>query len=120
VAGFTVSGDPDEVDRAFADADRAFEEAGAKAPPRRITSFWYAIGEDGARRLHDYAYAYLKVFGDAPARALAATARVHSEDVLLATLDALEACGCQELLLVPTSTDVALLERTVSLLERRG
>ncbi len=119
VAGFSISGDPRSVAEAFHAADVAWESAGATSKPRRVTGFWYALGEDAEARLRQYVYDYLKVFGEAPARGLAQAARVHSDDAFRKAVDAIEALGCDELLLVPTSSEVSELERTTALIERR-
>jgi alkanesulfonate monooxygenase SsuD/methylene tetrahydromethanopterin reductase-like flavin-dependent oxidoreductase (luciferase family) len=120
VAGFSLAGDPEEVGRAFEAADAAWREMGRSERPRRVTGFWYALGEGAGERLRAYARAYLGIFGEAAARAVAETLRVDSAERLCDTLDEVEARGCDELILVPTSPDPAELDRTVDALARRG
>jgi alkanesulfonate monooxygenase SsuD/methylene tetrahydromethanopterin reductase-like flavin-dependent oxidoreductase (luciferase family) len=120
VAGFSMGGDPEQVGRAFDAADAAWQEAGRSERPRRITSFWYALGEGARGRLRAYAQDYLRIFGEAAARALAETPRVDSADALRDTVDEIEGRGCDELILVPTTADPAELDRTIEALARRG
>lgn len=111
VAGFSTSGAPEDVARAFEAVREAWREAGAR-PPRLVTGFWYALGADAEERLRRYAHAYLRVFGEAPARKLAERCRVHGADRLREAVDAVRQLGADELILVPTSADPAELERT--------
>jgi alkanesulfonate monooxygenase SsuD/methylene tetrahydromethanopterin reductase-like flavin-dependent oxidoreductase (luciferase family) len=116
IVGFSMDGDADEIARGFEAAEAAWREAGRAGRPRRVTSFWYALGEGAKRRLETYAYDYLRIFGDRPARALAGRTRVHSGAVLRETMAALEEAGCDELILVPTSADPSELARTIEVL----
>jgi alkanesulfonate monooxygenase SsuD/methylene tetrahydromethanopterin reductase-like flavin-dependent oxidoreductase (luciferase family) len=116
VAGFATAGDPSEVANAFEVVRSAWKDAGHDAPPRLVTGFWYALGDDAAPRLERYAYEYLRIFGEAPARALAARCRIHSVERFRACVDAIRELGADELILVPTTTDPAELDRTVDAL----
>jgi len=115
VAGFSTSGDPEDVARAFAAVREVWREAGA-APPRLVTGFWYALGADAEARLERYAFRYLRVFGEKPARALASRCRVHGVARLRETLAAVRDLGADEVVLVPTRADPAELERTLDAL----
>jgi alkanesulfonate monooxygenase SsuD/methylene tetrahydromethanopterin reductase-like flavin-dependent oxidoreductase (luciferase family) len=116
VAGFSMSGDPEEVRRSFEGARAAWEDAGRETPPRRVSGFWYALGDGAQERLQRYVFEYLEIFGEAPARALAEGARIHSREAFRDAVAAIRESGCEELILVPTSTDPAELERTVDAL----
>lgn len=117
VAGFSMSGDPAEVERAFAAADEAWQAAGQSDRPRRVTGFWYALGDGAPERLERYGFDYLKVFGEAPARSIASTLRVSSTEIFRETVAAIREQGCDELILVPTSADPRELDRTLDALE---
>jgi alkanesulfonate monooxygenase SsuD/methylene tetrahydromethanopterin reductase-like flavin-dependent oxidoreductase (luciferase family) len=116
VSGFSVSGDPDEISRAFEAAGAAWRDAGRDERPRRVTGFWYALGEGAKQRLEGYVYDYLRIFGEGPARALARRMRIHSAEAFRDAVAAIEAVGCDELILVPTSSDPSELERTIEVL----
>jgi len=113
VVGFSLGPDPAELARVFEGAEAAWAEAGRPGPPRRVTSFWYALGGDGAARLAAYAERYLRVFGAAPASALARRCRAAGAAALREALAAARDAGADEVLLVPTSADLAELERTL-------
>lgn len=117
VAGFSISGDAAEVGRAFDAADQAWREAGRDASPRRVTSFWYALGTGAHDRLQRYAFDYLRVFGEPLARKMAEQVRIDSVAAFREAVAAIEAAGCDELLLVPTSSDPAELDRTLAALD---
>ena len=116
VDGFSMSGDGTEAASAFAAADLAWQEAGREARPHRVTGFWYALGDGAKDRLQGYVFDYLRIFGDAAARARAANARIDSVGAFRHAVKAIEAAGCDELLLVPTSGDPAELDRTLEAL----
>ena len=114
--GFSMGGDPVEVASGFAAAEAAWQDAGRDRPPRRISSFWYALGDGAEDRVRSYAFDYLRIFGDAVARMLADRMRIFSVEAFREAVRAIEADGCEELLLVPTTSDPAELDRTVDAL----
>jgi alkanesulfonate monooxygenase SsuD/methylene tetrahydromethanopterin reductase-like flavin-dependent oxidoreductase (luciferase family) len=115
VAGFSLGPDPTEVGAGFRLAERLGREAGRASPPRRVTSFWYALGPDAEERLRVYAVRYLAVFGERPARALAARCGAAGAAALRERLAALRDVGADEVLLVPTSREIDELECTLDL-----
>jgi alkanesulfonate monooxygenase SsuD/methylene tetrahydromethanopterin reductase-like flavin-dependent oxidoreductase (luciferase family) len=114
VAGFSLGPDPGEVAAGFRLAERLWREAGRPAP-RRVTSFWYALGPDAEERLRAYAVRYLAVFGERPAHALAARCGAAGLAAVRERLAALRDAGADEVLLVPTSKGLDELERTLDL-----
>jgi alkanesulfonate monooxygenase SsuD/methylene tetrahydromethanopterin reductase-like flavin-dependent oxidoreductase (luciferase family) len=90
----------------------AWKDAGRDAAPHISASLWYALGAGAAERLRDYAYSYLKIFGPGIAGAMADAAAASSPAALREAYQAVEAAGCDELFLVPTTTDVTELDRT--------
>jgi alkanesulfonate monooxygenase SsuD/methylene tetrahydromethanopterin reductase-like flavin-dependent oxidoreductase (luciferase family) len=104
------------VDAAVAGAtfDRiraAWRAAGRDDAPHVSTSLWFALGPGAEDRLRRYAYDYLRNIDDGVARALAARASCHTPGALATAVEALEALGCDELFLVPTTVDVAQVDR---------
>jgi alkanesulfonate monooxygenase SsuD/methylene tetrahydromethanopterin reductase-like flavin-dependent oxidoreductase (luciferase family) len=113
VVGFSLGPDPAELAATFERAGRAWSEAQRREPPRRVTSFWYALAPDGPARLAAYAERYLRIFGATPARALAGRCRAAGAPALRDALAAARDAGADEVLLVPTCADLAELERTL-------
>lgn len=110
VTGFLLDPLGEDVNSTFAKVEQAWQRAGRDDPPRHITSFWYAIGDDGPARLAAYAHRYLGIFGDELATAMAASCSAHSVSAVRDAVRRLEDAGCDELLLVPTSADPAELD----------
>ncbi len=120
IAGFSLGPDAAETADLFGRADQAWAEAGRPDRPWHATSFWYALGGDAAPRLDAYARRYLGVFGEAPAQAMAARCRAAGSEALGDALLSLREAGADEVILVPTSTSLADLDATGSLLARLG
>ena len=97
---------------AFGRIRDAWTAAGRTEAPHISASLWYALGDGAADRLSGYVYDYMRIFGeDLGARWRRWWPRTPPEALrdAVATLDEL---GCDELFLVPTTTDVAELDRT--------
>jgi alkanesulfonate monooxygenase SsuD/methylene tetrahydromethanopterin reductase-like flavin-dependent oxidoreductase (luciferase family) len=90
----------------------AWKDAGRDEAPHISASLWYALGDGAAERLHDYAYTYLKIFGPDIAEMMAGACTASSPAALREAMAAAEAAGCDEMFLVPTTTDVTELDRT--------
>jgi alkanesulfonate monooxygenase SsuD/methylene tetrahydromethanopterin reductase-like flavin-dependent oxidoreductase (luciferase family) len=90
----------------------AWQAAGRDTPPHFSASLWYALGPDAEQQLGDYVFNYLKIFSEGFARHMAESAPVHNATALRAAVDAAWAAGCDELFLVPTTTDPDELTRT--------
>jgi alkanesulfonate monooxygenase SsuD/methylene tetrahydromethanopterin reductase-like flavin-dependent oxidoreductase (luciferase family) len=113
LAGFSLGPGAEELDRVFRSAEQAWRDAGREKPPHLATSFWYALGDDAASRLGEYAARYLGVFGEGPARALASQCRAAGQAALRESLTLARDAGADEVILVPTSADPDELERTL-------
>ena len=120
VMGFAMTGDPAEAAKSFAAVDAAWQQAQRRDRAPRISGFWYGLGPGAEPRLRSYVFDYLRIIGEPGARAVAAAQRVHTVDAFHASLDAIEAQGCDELFLVPSSADPEELERTCEALAARG
>jgi alkanesulfonate monooxygenase SsuD/methylene tetrahydromethanopterin reductase-like flavin-dependent oxidoreductase (luciferase family) len=112
-AGFSLGPDPAEMERGFRSVERAWRSAGRTDEPYLATSFWYALGPRAGEQLRAYAERYLRVFGEAPAAALAKRCTCAGETALKEALRAARGAGADEVILVPTSADPAELERTL-------
>jgi sirohydrochlorin ferrochelatase len=107
------------VDATFRLAEEAWLAAGRAEPPWLSTSSWFALGDDSEERLAAYAYNYLSNFGDKAARALSKLCRLSDAGAIREALAALEDTGCNEVVLVPTTTDIAELDRLLAVLGSR-
>ena len=117
--GGTVFGiDADAVTASFDRVRAAWSDAGRSDPPHLSVSLWYALGDGAADRLRDYGYAYMRIMGEELASAMAGGLSAHTPDALAEAVGTLEELGCDELFLVPTTADVAELDRTRDALAR--
>ena len=101
--GWIMGGGPADQFAALVPAlERAWEEAGRSGKPRKLSLAYFALGgsarEDADSYLKHY-YAWLGAFADQ----IAAGAAV-GEEAVRETVAAFEAAGCDELILVPTSS----------------
>ena len=113
---FSMSGDPAQIRNMFDLAERAWAEAGRSAPPRRVAGFWYSLADDAPRKLHDYVYQYLEVFGEASAQAIAKTMKCHDAEAIADSAEKIAALGCDELILSPASADLDEISRLTELI----
>jgi hypothetical protein len=113
--GFTLGPNTDDHDAAFGAIRDAWAEAGRTEPPRLSTSFWYSLDENAADALQAYAYRYLEVFGHDGAEMMASMTTAAGIDAVADGLARLEAAGCDEVYLVPTSTDPSQLAEVAAL-----
>lgn len=111
--GSTVFGiDPVAAGAAFERVREAWSDAGRTDPPHISASLWYALGDGAADRLRSYGHDYMRIFGDDLATAMAAMLTTSTPEALRDAVATLDDLGCDELFLVPTTTDVAELDRT--------
>ncbi|GJM38602.1 MAG: hypothetical protein DHS20C19_19690 [Acidimicrobiales bacterium] len=103
--GFTLGPNTDDHAATFAAVHDAWSAEGRTDAPRVSTSFFYSLDPDAERVLHDYAYRYLQVFGHEAAEMMASMTTAAGPDALADALDRLDAAGCDEVYLVPTTTD---------------
>jgi alkanesulfonate monooxygenase SsuD/methylene tetrahydromethanopterin reductase-like flavin-dependent oxidoreductase (luciferase family) len=116
---FSMNGDAGHTRHMLGSAIESWQAAGRKAGPRKVGGFWCSLADDADRRLKDYVHQYLAVFGDAPARSIAATMTRSKRDAILEAIDGLESAGCDEIFLVPATADLAEIDRLGELLARR-
>lgn len=100
-------------------ANKLWQEAGRDSKPYVTSCFWYALGPDSKSQLEQYAQNYLKVLGEGAADYIFSQQRVFDEASFIDALDTFEDQGCDEFILVPTSADVAELDRTMEALAKR-
>ena len=109
---WTLDGDEATVRSAFDGILAAWRVAGRDDAPHLSTSIWYALGADAETRLRQYAYDYLKIFGEEAGQYGAQGVACFTPDALRQAVDNVRAAGADELFLVPTTADPAELDRT--------
>ena len=117
LSGFDLAPDPEGVDRTFRAVETAWKDAGRTDRPWLSTSTWFALGAGASDRLFKYAADYLSTFGPEMANAMAALCRLSDGGVVRETIAALEATGCDEFVLVPTTFDVEEIDRLLAVLQ---
>jgi len=115
--GFTLAPNTDDHVAGFQSIRDAWSAAGRSTTPRLSTSFWYSLDPDAGTVLHDYAYRYLKVFGHEGAEMMAGMTTAAGLDAVAEGLQRLAEAGCDEVYLVPTSTDPAQLAEIATLVD---
>ena len=116
LAGWDLGPDPDGVDATFRRVEVAWAAAGRTSRPWLTTSSWFALGDGAEDRLFGHAFDYLSNFGDTAAQAMAGLCRLSDVGVLRDTLAALRETGCDEVVLVPTTTDISEIDRLLAAL----
>jgi alkanesulfonate monooxygenase SsuD/methylene tetrahydromethanopterin reductase-like flavin-dependent oxidoreductase (luciferase family) len=111
LAGFDMAGDPSSVDASFRAFEGAWDAEGRAGRPFLQTSFWFGLGADAATTVRDYAYRYLRVFGDGPAQSLAELCTATSAPAVRDRLNAIVDTGADEVILVATTADLDELAR---------
>ena len=117
---WSANGEQEELARAFAMADEAWDRAGRDHKPYRMGGFWYTLSDGGQQTLYDYVYEYLALAGPEIATWMAESVHRSSADAVSAALDDAEAAGCEELFLVPATAEMAEIDRLGDLLARRA
>jgi alkanesulfonate monooxygenase SsuD/methylene tetrahydromethanopterin reductase-like flavin-dependent oxidoreductase (luciferase family) len=116
LAGFDLAPDAVGIDRAFRAVEDAWKDAGRGDRPWLSTSTWFALGDGSADRLLKYATDYLSTFGSEMATAMAELCRLSDGGVIRETIAAIAETGCDEFVLVPTTYDVAEIDRLLAVL----
>ena len=115
VAGFDVAGDATSIGSNFRRFEAAWDDAGRDGTPFLQTSFWFGLGEDATEHVREYAFRYLRIFGDEAARSMAQLVTATSPARLKSLLAEVADTGCDEVILVATTGDVADLWRASEL-----
>ena len=117
VTGFSIGAGRDEMAAANNLALEAWERAGRAERPRLVNGSFFLLGGPGAAEdLRRFALAYLAVFGERAARALADLVQLSSPARLCQAVADAEAAGCDEFILVPGTVDPDCLERATATL----
>ncbi len=116
---WSFNGERDELARAFAMADAAWERSQRRDKPYRLGGCWYTLAEDGQRKLYDYIYNYMAIEGHEIATMMAQTVHRSSPDAVREALDNAESAGCEEFFLVPATAEMAEVDTLAEILATR-
>jgi len=116
IAGFSFGPSPEQVKGQFELARSAWKEEGRETPPRLVTSFWFALGADARGQLDTYLRRYLNFMGEEATSRLAPSVTTTSAQDLRDAARMVEDLGCDELILVPTTSDADEVDRVADIL----
>ncbi len=119
VSGFTVTATASEADALFRGTEAAWAAAGRTEKPRLVSGFFFALGDDAESRLRTFTSEYLDVFGSDVGKMVGDMMTAFTPDRVRQGLDEIEALGCDELILVPATTDVRCLDLVADLVASR-
>jgi alkanesulfonate monooxygenase SsuD/methylene tetrahydromethanopterin reductase-like flavin-dependent oxidoreductase (luciferase family) len=109
---WSLDGKVDDFEAPFEMMAQAWRDAGRDQPPHRSTSIWYALGAGAEERLREYAYRYMRIFGEEVGKWAASSVACFTPDALRRALDNARGAGADEFFLVPTTADPSELDRT--------
>ena len=113
LCGFSFGASVDDIQNTFTLADNAWQEAGRTDKPRKMTSFWFAVGEpDKAReQVNAHLRHYLTWLPKDLVEAMLPTSGFAGTlEQLKERLAELRDIGTDDIVLVPTSRDAAQLK----------
>ena len=116
LAGFDMGADPAAIAGAAAAFSAAWADAGRAGTPFLQSSAWFGLDADAPQRVHDYAFSYLRIFGDDVASMLAGLQSLTSPSAVGEALKAIADTGLDEFILVATTADVDDAKRAADLI----
>jgi alkanesulfonate monooxygenase SsuD/methylene tetrahydromethanopterin reductase-like flavin-dependent oxidoreductase (luciferase family) len=116
ICGFSFGPSPKEIESCHEWARQAWQDAGRDRPPRLVSSCWFALGQGAREQMDRYLHRYLGFMGEPAARRLAASVQTTSARALRNVIRWLADLGTDELILVPTTSEPAELDRVADLL----
>lgn len=120
IYAWSGNGQAPEIKRIFDLAEAGWSRAGRGEAPRRTAGFWYSLAPSGGEKLRRYVYDYLKILGEKRARVAAKAMDRCTPDAVRASLDALEELGCEEVILVPATNELAEIDGALEVLAARS
>jgi alkanesulfonate monooxygenase SsuD/methylene tetrahydromethanopterin reductase-like flavin-dependent oxidoreductase (luciferase family) len=116
LCGMSFGPDPAEIAATFDMALKAWAEVG-RPKPQLGTSFWFAIGDDARAQVERHLQRYFTWIDPAARDAVAATAGfAGSAQQLKEVLRQIEDTGADEVLLIPTGSDLDQVHRVADLI----
>ena len=114
------NGERGEIAALLGAAHDAWSAARRERAPRKVGGFWYSLASgDALAKLREYVHGYVRIAGEATARALAKAMTRATPDLVREALENLEQAGCEECFLVPATAELAEVERAAEIVSRR-
>jgi alkanesulfonate monooxygenase SsuD/methylene tetrahydromethanopterin reductase-like flavin-dependent oxidoreductase (luciferase family) len=110
ISAHALLSDAEESDRLFRAAENAWITAGRADRPRLVTGSFVALGDGAEDALRSYAFRYLEVMSPDWARKVADELTVFTADRLGEVLHEHAAIGCDEFVVIPATSDPAMLD----------
>lgn len=119
VSGFTLLGDSREAARLFRATETAWSNASRTDKPRLVTGSFVALGANAAETLRDFAATYLQVFSPDLAKSLSEAMTLNEPSRLVDLLNQVESEGADEFIVVPATSDPAMIEKLAEVVASR-
>ncbi|MCE2391497.1 MAG: LLM class flavin-dependent oxidoreductase [Proteobacteria bacterium] len=119
VYSWSGNGMRQELEAQLRQVREAWQNANRPQAPQHVAGFWFSLTDDAQTRLHDYVYKYVRLMGEAPARAMASQMTRCTPDAVREALDAYEELGVEECMLNSATSDLAEIDRLLEVLSRR-
>lgn len=113
---FSMGGSKQETNQMFSMGRESWKASGRTTAPQLVGGFWYSLADDSEQKLKSYVHDYLKVLGSGIANGVAASMTRFTPDTILQGIKDIEACGADELMLVPATAELSELERLIKIL----
>ncbi len=114
------NGQKAEIERMIEQGDGAWQDAGREQKFGRFAGFWCSLADNAQERTQNYVYEYLKILSPEIGKAMAKTMDRTTSDKINESLDWMEELGVEETYLVPTTCDLADIDRMSELVAARG
>jgi len=109
ISAHALFSDAEDSGRLFRAAENAWVTAGRADRPRLVTGSFVALGDGAEEALRSYAYRYLEMMSPEWARSVADGLSVFTAERLHEVLDEHAAVGCDEFVIIPATSDPAML-----------
>jgi alkanesulfonate monooxygenase SsuD/methylene tetrahydromethanopterin reductase-like flavin-dependent oxidoreductase (luciferase family) len=109
-----------EMKQQYQWVSESWEKAGRTTAPKRVGGFWYSLAPNADERLKAYVYKYIKVMGDAPAKALSRMVDRSTPDAVRASLEAYAELGYEECWLNTATSEIAEIDELIKVMQKLG
>ncbi len=110
LAGFNLTADLGELKQVHDAFIAAWQQAGRNGKPWMQVALWFSLGPDAEDKLRAFAKDYMMIFGPEFAEQQSQRCWLNSEDMIRKAVAQLAEIGYDEVILTPTSGDLAELE----------
>ena len=114
------NGVPDEIKTQLELIRSSWDDARREGAPEKVAGFWYCLAPNADEKLKAYVYKYIKVMGEAPAKAMSSMVDRSTPDRVRASLDAYEELGVEECWLNTATSDLAEIDGLLEVMQKRG